>query len=449
MSISKYFPYEYENDVFTIPYTLLYKSGIRGLIFDIDNTLVPHGKDTTPEVDALFRRLHGIGFATLLLSNNSVERIERFNVNIGTKYVADAEKPSPKGYMQALEILGLAPHEVVVIGDQVFTDICGSNSAGLASILVKYIGHEKFEWKGWCRYIEWGILRCYGMRKRYCHRLYPKRKRLFCERSRFAYAISLNKEIARRHIKNVLGKEKFATERSTEWLPVVVSSQSGDMIKRGPGIDHQLQVNKADNIRLACSRMDGLVIMPGESFSFWRYVGKTSKRNGFSEGRVIVNGRLVSGVGGGLCNLANTLHLIVMDSPLTVTEVHHHSDALAPDPDGHRVPYSAGTSVNYNFIDFRFRNDTDQPIQLHAWCEGDFLHTELRTTREFPFSYRIVEEDHHFHQEENGKYYRKSRIYRETIDKATGEVIKRELKWKNRSEVMFYYDLIPADQISK
>ena len=103
--------------------------------------------------------------------------------------------------------------------------------------------------------------------------------------------------------------------------------------------------------------------------------------------------------------------------------------------------------MNYNFIDYRFRNDTDQPVQLCTWCDGDFLHAELRTTKEYPTTYRLVEEDHHFHQEDNGKFYRISRIYRETISRATGEVLKRELNWKNHSEVMFDYALIPKEQI--
>ena len=219
------------------------------------------------------------------------------------------------------------------------------------------------------------------------------------------------------------------------------------MIKRGPGIDLRLQENKAENIKLACSKMDGLIIAPGETFSFWHYVGKTSKKNGFAEGRVIINGKLVSGVGGGLCNLANTINLLVMESPMTVTEIHHHSDALAPDPGGKRVPYSAGTSVNYNFIDYRFRNDTDQPVQLCTWCDGDSLCAELRTTKEYPNTYRIVEEGHHFHKEENGKYYRISKIYRETVSRETGEVVSRELNWNNHSEVLFDYSLIPQEQI--
>lgn len=274
-----------------------------------------------------------------------------------------------------------------------------------------------------------------------------KKRKLFCEISPTTYAIALQKQIATRHIKNWLSKEKFATHRQEEKLPVVVYSSSNNMIKRGPGIDPQLQLNKAENIRLACSKMNGLIVNPGETFSFWKLVGKTSKRNGFAEGRVIVNGRLVAGVGGGLCNLANTINLLVMHSPLTITELHHHSDALAPDPGGKRVPYSAGTSVNYNFVDYRFRNDTPQPVQLCAWCDDDDLFTELRTTREFDTTYRLVEEGHHFHKEENGHYYRISKIYRETLDRASGEVLSRRLQWDNRSRVMFDPSLIPQDQI--
>ncbi len=274
-----------------------------------------------------------------------------------------------------------------------------------------------------------------------------KKKKLFCEISPVTYAISLKKEILKRHIKNLFGGEKYASVHSAQRFPVTVFSTGGNMIKRGPGIDPQLQQNKADNIRLACSKIDGLIVNPGETFSFWQTVGKTSRKNGFADGRVLVNGRLVAGVGGGLCNLANTLCLLMLHSPMTITELLHPSAALAPDPGGRRVPYSAGASVNYNFVDLRFRNDTQQPVQLCTWCEGDDLHAELRTTEEFPYTYRITEEGHHFHQEDNGKYYRISRIYIETLDRQSGEVVKRELNWKNHSEVMFDYSLIPQEQI--
>lgn len=274
-----------------------------------------------------------------------------------------------------------------------------------------------------------------------------ERKRLFCELGPTAYAISMHRQILKRKIQDLLSKENFASERSSKLLPEIVWQHTSDMIKHGPGIDPVLQQNKADNIRLACSRIDGLIVKPGESFSFWKMVGKTSKRNGFSEGRVLVNGRLMAGLGGGLCNLANTLHILVMNSPMTITELHHHSDALAPDPAGVRIPYSAGTSVNYNYIDLRFRNDTDIAVQLCVRCDGNTLIAEFRSEKLFPVIYRIVEDGHHFRKEEDGRYYRISKIYRETINRSTGVLMKRELKWDNRSLVMFDPRLINPTQL--
>lgn len=273
------------------------------------------------------------------------------------------------------------------------------------------------------------------------------RKRLFCELGPTAYKISLKKQILKRLLKNLFTSERFAMTHSKDPLKEVVYSVCGNMIKTGPGINPEHQINKAENIRLACSKINGLIINPGETFSFWEIVGRTSRKNGFLDGRILKNGKLVAGIGGGLCNLANSLHIVVMNSPMTVTELHHHSDALAPDEGGVRKPYSAGTSVNYNFIDFRFRNDTKDKVQLMTYCVGENLTVELRTERPISEFYRIVEEDHHFTKDENGCYFRKSKIYRETLDKETGQLKKRELKWNNKSKVMFDPSLIPPEQI--
>jgi vancomycin resistance protein VanW len=153
------------------------------------------------------------------------------------------------------------------------------------------------------------------------------------------------------------------------------------------------------------------------------------------------------GVGGGLCNLGNTLHLLVLHSPLTVTEVHYHSDALAPDH-GKRVPMSAGTSVSYNYIDFRFRNDTDQPFQLSVKVEGEEMYAALRCLHPIPYDYAITEEGHHF-EKDGDTYYRVSKIYRETTDLRTGEVTDKTLIRDNRSEVMFDPAEIPAELLTQ
>lgn len=137
--LKQFYPYEYAESVFAIDYEKLWQMGYRGLLFDIDNTLVHHGDDSTPEIDALFREIQAIGFKTLLLSNNEEKRINRFMQNITSYYIHDAEKPKPWGYLKAAEIMELDKNQCVVIGDQVFTDVFGANRVGMASILVRFI----------------------------------------------------------------------------------------------------------------------------------------------------------------------------------------------------------------------------------------------------------------------------------------------------------------------
>ena len=273
------------------------------------------------------------------------------------------------------------------------------------------------------------------------------RRKLFCEISPLTYAISQQKEIWKRRLKDFFGPEKYARQCDTSLFPILVHTHSNGVIKHGPGIDPQLQQGKAHNIRLACSKIDGLIIHPGETFSFWHTVGKTSRQRGFRPGRVIVNGQLTSGEGGGLCNLANTITLLVLHSPLTITELHHHSDALAPDPDGQYEPYRAGTSVNYNYIDLRFRNDTGQPVQLLTRCMNNILQAELRTNKPFPHTYRLTAEDHHYQRLSDGSLFRHALIYRETLDSDNGQIINRQLLRRNHSRVLYDPALVPDSQI--
>lgn len=272
-----------------------------------------------------------------------------------------------------------------------------------------------------------------------------KKDRLFCEINPLCYQISWKKEIVKRKLQDLCSKEKFAKTIRKEKIDNVVTSHSSKIIKTGPGIDAKLQENKAINIKLACDKINGIVIRPGEVFSFWRTVGSTTKRKGYKAGRVIIGNKLKPGLGGGLCNLGNTIHYMVLHSPLDVIEFHNHSDALSPD-EGKRKPFSTGTSISYNNLDYRFKNNTDQDIQLCVWCEDGMLYGELRSEREFPWSYELIEEDHHFEKEKD-KYYRISKIYRQTTEKETGNVIEKKLVLDNHSEVMYDYSLIPKEQI--
>ncbi len=267
----------------------------------------------------------------------------------------------------------------------------------------------------------------------------------FCDINPLFFAISTQKGIIQRNIKDFISNTKFAKTKRKEKLDNIISSYSSNLIKKGKGVDPVLQENKAVNIRLASSKINEIIIQPGEVFSFWRTIGKVNKRTGYKEGRVIKDNKLIPGTGGGLCNLANTINNLILNSPLEIVEFHKHSDALAPD-NGKRIPLANGTSVSYNYIDYRFKNNTSQNVQLLLWCDDEKLYGELRSENEIPWKYEIIEENHHF-EKEGDKYYRISQIYRNTIERETGNIIKKELIWDNHSMVMFDYDLIPKELI--
>ena len=167
----RYYPYARVTGVFAIDYKKLYEDGFRGIIFDIDNTLVHNGDDSTPEVDALFEKLCEIGFSTVLLSNNTEERILRFIKNIDVPYIHEADKPQPDGFKKALELLGTASDKTLCIGDQIFTDIYGANKCDIPSILVDYIRVPYERKKGIKRRIEEILLFFYKMNRQCYNRL--------------------------------------------------------------------------------------------------------------------------------------------------------------------------------------------------------------------------------------------------------------------------------------
>ncbi len=166
-----YYPYEYVESVFHIDYEKLYSNGYRAIIFDIDNTLVHHGDDSTKEIDDLFKKIQGIGLKTLLLTNNDEERVQRFIKNINSMYICDAQKPDTACYYKALEMLDVSKEEAVCVGDQIFIDIIGANKSGIASVLVKFIRLPSETKIGKKRYLEKAILWFYRRNKALQNRL--------------------------------------------------------------------------------------------------------------------------------------------------------------------------------------------------------------------------------------------------------------------------------------
>lgn len=139
-----FYPKEYVKSAYSIDYNTLYSKGFRGILFDIDNTLVRHGAKASKESIELFAKLKSIGFKTCLISNNKEPRVKPFADNVNSPYIYNAHKPSIKNYIQSMFIMETNIHNTIFIGDQIFTDIYGANRAGMYTILVEPI-HPKEE----------------------------------------------------------------------------------------------------------------------------------------------------------------------------------------------------------------------------------------------------------------------------------------------------------------
>jgi len=134
-----FYPGEYVDSTYRIDFRGLYEDGYRGIIFDIDNTLVPHGAPADDKAKKLFVQLKKLGFSCCLLSNNKEPRVKMFYDEVQVPYIFKAGKPKSLGYENAMEIMGTNKKNTIFIGDQIFTDVYGANRTGIRTILAKPI----------------------------------------------------------------------------------------------------------------------------------------------------------------------------------------------------------------------------------------------------------------------------------------------------------------------
>lgn len=260
-------------------------------------------------------------------------------------------------------------------------------------------------------------------------------RRLFCELSPMAYRISVEKNRFQRRVKDAVSKKRFAMEKGQP-LPVTVYRHAS-LIRRTLGnVDLRLQENKAVNLSIAAPQVSHILIRPGETFSFWRLVGNPTAKKGYQEGLVLKGGESSSDIGGGMCQFTNLIHWMVLHSDLEIVE-HHHHDGYDLFPDfGRQVPFGTGTSVFYNYLDYRFYNGTDRTYQLLIAVGDTHLRGELRCSAPSDFSYHIEAEKEKFVRED-GIVYRTGQVYRSKIDKKTGKTVEKQLLRKNHARVMY------------
>ena len=258
--------------------------------------------------------------------------------------------------------------------------------------------------------------------------------------------MAVRKNILKRKVKDMFHQQKFASRKSDEKLPVVIYKHNSLIRRRLGNVNMDLQEGKAVNLAISAPKVTGIIIKPGEVFSFWRLVGADNARNGYKEGLTIAGGEPSKGVGGGMCQFTNLIHWLILHSELTIVE-HHHHDGMDLFPDfGRKVPFGTGTSIFYNYKDYRFRNDTDNTYQLLVHSDGEYLRGELRASNPQQYKFHIRTEDEFFSRE-GDTVYRNGKIIRNTIDRRSGNTVKSETIRVNHAKVM--YDTSHLEVIEK
>ena len=235
----------------------------------------------------------------------------------------------------------------------------------------------------------------------------------------------------------------WARTRSADQLPQRVKKHASLLMRELSEQEMVLQRNKVVNLRLASAQVDGLLIRPGETFSFNRIVGNCTARKGYVEGMKLSNGDAESGIGGGICQLANLLHWMFLHSPLTIVERSEHS--FDPFPDKGRVlPWGVGCSIVWNYVDLVIRNDTPHTFQLVAWVDERHLRGELRADVLPDTTYRVAARDERFLRHD-GRVFRSNEIWRTVHRRSDGAQLGEELMKQNCALVK--YEPVDADII--
>jgi len=270
-------------------------------------------------------------------------------------------------------------------------------------------------------------------------------RKLFCEISPLTYKISYEAHILKRKMADSW-KTNLASKKSEDKLPYLVFSHQSLMRRGLRKVPVPVEEAKVANLHIAVPKVDCILIRPGETFSFWKLVGRCTEKNGYQMGLMVANdGQLKKGTGGGLCQFSNLIHWMVLHTSLDVVEKYHH-EQIDMFPDSNReVPFGSGTSIVYNYLDYRFKNNTTTTYQLVTYVGDTYLHGQIYASEPQKDTYEVENVGERFIKE-NGQIYRCGKIYQYHYDE-NGDIVEEKLIKTNHARVS--YDTSNLEVIQK
>lgn len=231
-----------------------------------------------------------------------------------------------------------------------------------------------------------------------------------------------------------LHARSYAGSVEPEPLPCKITGHATPFQRKLKDVQPWMLENKVVNLTLASRKISGLVINPGEVFSFWRSVGRPSRSKGYRDGMVLFYGQIQTGIGGGLCQLSNLLFWMFLHSPLTVTQRYRHSFDVSPD-DNRTQPFGTGATCVYNYIDLQCINSTPHPVQIMLTMTDTHLEGSLHSNIAQTCKYSVYEKEHCIRRQSWGGYTRHNLIYRKQF--RNGQCTADEYLFRNDAIMMY------------
>jgi vancomycin resistance protein VanW len=225
----------------------------------------------------------------------------------------------------------------------------------------------------------------------------------------------------------------ISKKKGVDFFDCVIANHSSPLFRKLGDSDPDLQKGKVENLRLAIKSLQGLVIPPGKTFSFWAIVGAASQKRGYVDGMLLSDGRVIKGIGGGLCQLSNLLYWLFLHSPVEIIERKHHSRDVFPDS-GRTVPFGTGATIFYNLIDLKIKNTFSYPIQLKLWLSDSQLKGQILSSHRLAEKCHLIEKYHYFIQTPKG-VYRYNEVWNEIS--IQGKLARSEKVMTNCAPVMY------------
>lgn len=238
----------------------------------------------------------------------------------------------------------------------------------------------------------------------------------------------------KRHLFWYVSGIHFAKQRR-EACPYLCAAHHTPLYRKLKDVDMYLQHNKVENLKLALPRMNHTVLYPGETFSYWRLLGKPTKRKGYQKGMVLRNGSFSEGTGGGLCQLTNLIYWMSIHTPLTIVERHRHGYDVFPDAN-RTQPFGSGATCFYNYGDLMVQNNTQQIFELRLQLTEDELIGAWYSDSPPSKRYEVYEKEHEFRPEYWGGYTRHNLLHRRVYD-MQGALLDDEFVVENHAIMMY------------